>query len=109
MSSGGAGPATSTGDQSVEVPRATRATSRGAFETVVVPTHYRGFAITPRTFQINGSGHWPVDVLIGSRVRMRAFSSPETFPTQSAALAACREFGHRIIDGGEKGCSIRDL
>lgn len=86
-----------------------RATTRSTFEPVPDVTRYRGFAITPRSFQINGSGLWTVDILIASRVRMRAFSRPDTYPTRALAAAACRAFGRGIIDGRVKNCSVRDL
>lgn len=62
---------------------------------------YRGWTITPRTFQIRGSGQWTLDLLIGSRTRRRAFSGPKTFRTEQAAIRGCHAFGCRIIDGLE--------
>ncbi|HWP37568.1 MAG TPA: hypothetical protein VNL18_08475 [Gemmatimonadales bacterium] len=67
-----------------------------------VPLHhltYKGFAITPRTFQIHGSGRWTLDLLIGRKSRIRAFSGPDTYPTEEAAIFGCCQFAHRIIDG----------
>jgi hypothetical protein len=67
-----------------------------------VPLHllsYKGFAITPRTFQIHGSGRWTLDLLIGRNQRLRAFSGPDTYPTEEAAIFGCCQFAHRIIDG----------
>lgn len=60
---------------------------------------YKGFAITPRTFQIHGSGRWTLDLLIGRNRRLRAFSGGETYSTEKAAINGCCEFGRRIIDG----------
>ena len=70
---------------------------------------YRGLIITPRTHQIRGSGLWTLDILIASRVRIRAFSSHETFATELEARRACVEFGRRIIDGAVKECSVAEL
>jgi hypothetical protein len=60
---------------------------------------YKGFAITPRTFQIHGSGRWTLDLLIERNRRSRAFSGPDTYPTEEAAIFGCCQFARRIIDG----------
>ena len=70
---------------------------------------YKGFNIRSRTFQIRGSGRWTLDLLIGRRDRLRAFSAPRTYPTEAAAIAACYEFGARIVDGNEQDLSVDDL
>jgi hypothetical protein len=46
------------------------------------PVSYKGFAITARTFQIRGSGRWTLDLLIGRRGDLRAFSAPITYSTE---------------------------
>ena len=76
----------------------------------VVP--YKGFAIEVRTFQVRGSGRWTLDLLIGRIGKgrsLRAFSGPDTFPTEQDAVAACCEFGRRIIDGKVRDYSVDDL
>jgi len=70
---------------------------------------YKGFAITPRTFQIRGSGRWTLDLLIGRHTDLRAFSGARTYPTEKAAITGCCEFARRIIDGGVRNCSVDDL
>jgi hypothetical protein len=70
---------------------------------------YRGWTITPRTFQIHGSGQWTLDLLIAYRTRQRAFSGPKTFRTEQAAIRGCHAFGRRIIDGLVPHCSLEDL
>ncbi len=70
---------------------------------------YKGFLITPRTFQVRGSSRWTLDLLIGRNGRLRAFSLPATFPTQDVAETACAAFGCRIIDGRVRECSVADL
>jgi hypothetical protein len=70
---------------------------------------YKGFAITPRTFQIHGSGRWTLDVLIGRRSKLRAFSDTKTFATEAQAIAGCCEFGRKIIDGKARNCSVADM
>lgn len=71
---------------------------------------YKGFAITPRTFQIRGSGRWTLDLLISRRQgRSRAFTGPDTYSTEQAAIAGCSEFGRRIIDGRVPNRLIDDL
>ena len=82
---------------------------QAASEPVPDTTHYRGLAITLRTFQINRSGFWTLDITIASRVRIRSFSRPETYATRAQAAAACRAFGRSIIDGTVANCSVRDL
>lgn len=71
--------------------------------------HYKGFTITARTFQIRGSGRWTLDLLIGRRELLRAFSAADTYGSEAAAVAGCLAFGQRVIDGGRPGCSLADL
>jgi len=73
------------------------------------PVSYKGFTITARTFQIRGSGRWTLDLLIGRRRSLRAFSGPRTYPTEESAITGCCEFGQRIIDGRVRNCSVDDL
>jgi hypothetical protein len=75
----------------------------------VHPISYKGVAITPRTFQIRGSGRWTLDLLITRRRSSRAFSGPDTYATESAAIVGCCEFGRRIIDGRVQSCPVEDL
>lgn len=70
---------------------------------------YRGWTITPRTFQIRGSWEWTLDLVIGYRTKRRAFSGPETFRTEEAAIRGCHAFGRRIIDGRVPYCSLEGL
>ena len=60
---------------------------------------YRGFSVTPRTFQIRGSGRWTLDLAITHHGSSRAFTGPVTYASESAAIIGCYEFGRRIIDG----------
>lgn len=76
----------------MEIP-AVHAIQQSSSESLPDTTHYRGLAITLRTFQINRSGLWTLDITIASRVRIRSFSRPETYPTRAQAAAACRAFG----------------
>ncbi len=73
------------------------------------PGSYKGFAITARTFQLRGSGRWTLDLLIGRRRGLRAFSGPVTYSTEEAAIAGCWRFAQRIIDGQVRDCSVEDL
>lgn len=73
------------------------------------PLAYGVFTITPRTFQIRGSGQWTLDLLIARRDKVRAFSGPATFPTEQAAIRGCHAFGRRIIEGRVPNCSVDDL
>ena len=70
---------------------------------------YRGWTITPRTFEIRGSRQWTLDLVIAYRTKRRAFSGPKTFATEQAAIHGCHAFGRRIIDGLEPFCSLEDL
>jgi hypothetical protein len=70
---------------------------------------YRGWTITPRTFQIRGSLQWTLDLLIAYREKQRAFSGTKTFPTEQAAIRGCHTFGRRIIDGHVPYCSLEGL
>lgn len=78
----------------------------GPATTAVV---YKGFVITPRTFQIHGSGRWTLDLLIGRNRRLRAFTGGETYSTEEAAIDGCCEFGRRIIDGLVQRYPVDDL
>ena len=73
------------------------------------PVSYKGFAITPGTFQMRGSGRWTLDLLIGRHWGLRAFSGPRTYPTEESAIRACCEFGRCIIDGLVRNCAVDDL
>lgn len=70
---------------------------------------YRGWTITPRTFQIRGSCQWTLDLLIAYGTRQRAFSGSKTFRTEQAAVRGCHAFGRRIIDGLEPYNSLDGL
>jgi hypothetical protein len=70
---------------------------------------YKGFGITPRTFQIHGSGRWTLDLLIERNRRLRAFSGPDTYPTEEAAIFGCCQYAHRIIDGQVRHYRADDL
>jgi hypothetical protein len=63
----------------------------------------------PRTFQIRGSGRWTLDLVISRRRCARTFSGGATYPTEAAAVAGCREYGRRIIDGEVPDCTVTDL
>jgi hypothetical protein len=73
------------------------------------PVSYKGFAITPRTFQVRGSERWTLDLLIGRHWGLRAFSGPRTYSTEESAITGCCEFGRRIIDGLVRNCAVDDL
>lgn len=73
------------------------------------PEQYKGFTITPRTFQIRGTGRWTLDLLIGQRELLRAFSAPNTYRTEAEAEAGCLAFAHRVIDANGPSCPLRDL
>ena len=73
------------------------------------PVAYKGFAITPRTFQIRGSRRWTLDLLIRGPRTLRAFSGPNTYTTEQAAILGCFDFGRRIIDGQVLNCSVEGL
>jgi hypothetical protein len=75
----------------------------------MTPARYKGFTITPRTFQIRGSGRWTLDLLIGQRELLRAFTGAGTYGTEAAAEAGCLAFGQRIIDGSHPGCPLASL
>jgi hypothetical protein len=77
---------------------------------VPAPTFsYKGFSITARTFQLRGSGRWTLDLLIGRRGSLRAFSRPVTYRTEQAAVLGCRKLGQLIIDGQVRDCTVEDL
>jgi len=75
----------------------------------ISPRTYKGFTITPRTFQVRGSGRWTIDILIGRRGSLRAFSQPDTLITESAAVEECWMLARRIIDQSTPHCSVYDL
>jgi hypothetical protein len=75
----------------------------------MLAVHYKGFTITSRTFRLRGSGRWTLDLLIGQRESLRAFSGPSTFSTEEGADAGCLVFAQRIIDGSVHGCPLGSL
>jgi len=85
-------------------------TSRRRYlEDLITTLPYKGFSITPRTFQLRGSGRWTLDLLIVRDRGCRAFSAPVTYPTEGNANAGCFDLGRRIIDGALPDCSVADL
>ena len=70
---------------------------------------YKGFAITPRTFQIRGSGRWTLEVLLERHRRLRSFSGVETYATEEAAISGCCQFARWIIDGHAQDYPVDDL
>ena len=73
------------------------------------PFAYKGYTISPRTFQVRGTSQWTLDLLIGKNGRFRAFGDSPTYETEESAVAACTELGCRIIDGTVSGCSVAEL
>ena len=59
---------------------------------------YKGFTITPRTYQIRGTGRWTLDLLIGKHDSLRAFGGAQTYSTQGAAVSSCFRFARDLID-----------
>ncbi len=79
-----------------------------------IPTaQYKEFEIRPTPYQLLESKEWTIKILIvkhtGDAVVMRDFSASNSFPTKEEAVAACFDFGSRIIDGEVEGCSVLDL
>ena len=74
-----------------------------------VPRLYKGFTLTPRTFQVRGSGQWTLDVTISRRGSLRAFSGDQTFANESDAMVACWRMACRIIDANPPDCLVADL
>ena len=75
-----------------------------------MPTQsYKGFTITGRPYQLHATRQWAIDLEISRRGRHRSFSAQDHAATEAEALAACLEFGRRIIDGQVPGCSVAAL
>jgi hypothetical protein len=70
---------------------------------------YKGYTISPRTFQLRGSARWTLDLLIGRNGQLRAFTGPATYATRAGAETGCADFGCHIIDGAVRDCSVADL
>jgi hypothetical protein len=77
--------------------------------TVSHPRSYKGFTLTARTFQVRGTGQWTLDVTIGRRGSLRAFSSLETYPSERDATVACWRMACRIIDSNPPDSRVSDL
>ena len=73
------------------------------------PLIYKGFLIIPRTFQLRGSERWTLDLLIGRRGSLRAFSGPTTYCNERAAVIGCQRLAQRIIDGQAGNRTADDL
>ncbi len=74
-----------------------------------MPVWYKGFTITPRTFQIRGSGRWTLDLSICGSSGLRVFTGPLTYATEAAAITGCCNHGRRIIDGRIRDSSVEGL
>ena len=74
-----------------------------------MPASYKGFTITPRTFQIRGSGRWTLDLSICGSSGLRVFTGPLTYATEAAAITGCCNHGRRIIDGRIRDSSVEGL
>jgi hypothetical protein len=72
-------------------------------------TRYKGFTVTARTYQIRGTDRWTLDLLIGQRELLRAFSGTPTYGTEAAAVAGCYNYARHLIDNGRPGCTLADL
>ena len=70
---------------------------------------YKGYTISPRTFQLRGSDRWTLDLLIGRKGQLRAFGGATTYATEAGADSACADLGCRIIDGAVRDCSVTDF
>jgi hypothetical protein len=70
---------------------------------------YKGYTITPRTFQVRGSDRWTIDILIGRRGSLRAFSRMETCDSEASAQAAGWNLGCAIIDQSSVDCPVGEL
>ncbi len=70
---------------------------------------YKGFTITPRTFQIRGSGRWTLDLSICGPKGLRVFTGALTYATEQAAITGCSDLGRRIIDGRIEDSSVEGL
>lgn len=75
----------------------------------MIAAHYKSFTITPRTYQVRGSGRWTLDLSIGERELLRVFTGASTYDTEAAAEAGCLAFARRIIDGNRPGCPLGGL
>lgn len=73
------------------------------------PRSYKGFILTPRTFQVRGTGQWTLDVTIGRYGSRRAFSGSETFPSERDATNACWQMACEIIDASPRDCRVSEL
>lgn len=82
---------------------------RHSRDLTFVPVWYKGFTITPRTFQIRGSGRWTLDLSICGSSGLRVFTGPLTYATEAAAITGCCNHGRRIIDGRIRDSSVDGL
>lgn len=73
------------------------------------PRTYKGFTLMARTFQVRGSGQWTVDVTIGRRGSLRAFSGVERCGSERDATMACWRMACRIIDASPPDCRVSEL
>jgi hypothetical protein len=83
--------------------------SGNPFGSPSIIVSYKGFTITPRTFQIRGTGRWTLDLSICGPKGLRVFSGPLTYPNEQAAITGCSDLGRRIIDGRSEEGSVEDL
>ncbi len=72
-------------------------------------TRYKGYQILARSYQLQPSTRWTVDLEIGRHGRRESFSTNERYHTEQEAQARCAGLGRRIIDGKVQGWSVGHL
>jgi hypothetical protein len=76
---------------------------------------YHGYEIEarPELIEEPRPARWRVWIRMTHRygrvTRIRYFQTPETFPTEEAAIERCFEHGKRLVDGQVKGVAKVDL
>ena len=70
---------------------------------------YKGYEIEAKTFKLDGSDGWRINLIISKEIASREFYPKDTLSTEEEAVKFCFDLGVRIIDGEVEDYSVDDL
>lgn len=77
---------------------------------IKIATYYKGYEIRAAPYQLADSGKWEVNGCIfrdhGDEVRLKEFSSANSFKALEEAIACCLYACKQIIDRKIKNCNV---
>jgi hypothetical protein len=80
-------------------------------ESQMTELRYKGYLIIAKPARLR-SGRWNMDteisVSVGDTIYSKPYLARNTFTSKEEAIAACLDFGRRIVDGQIEGLSAPD-